>query len=107
MRQDTLSADGVTADRMREIGFAFRNSQALMSAVELAVFGALAEGPLRLEDLRTKVGIAARGARDFFDTLVALGLLERDSDGCYRNAPDCDRYLDPKKPNFIGGELHH
>ena len=30
-----------------------------------------------------QLGLNGRGARDFFDALVALKLLDRDADGCY------------------------
>ena len=92
-------------DRILEIGHAFRASKMLLSAVELGVFTALAEGPLDLEALRQQVGIHARGARDFLDALVALGMLDREADGCYCNSPETDRYLDRNKPTYIGGLL--
>jgi SAM-dependent methyltransferase len=48
-----------------------------------------------------------RGARDFLDALFALGLLDRDAQGRYRNAPDCDQYLDRRKPSYLGDLLAH
>ncbi len=61
----------VTADHIVQLGKAFRASKALFSAVELGVFTALAK-TADLEALRTEPGISERGARDFFDSLVAL-----------------------------------
>ena len=97
----------MTPDRIAQLGKAFRASKALLSAIELGVFTALAKGPRNLVALRTDVGIAERGARDFFDSLVALKLLERDEAGRYRNGPEADLYLDGEKPTYIGGELNH
>jgi O-methyltransferase domain/Dimerisation domain len=97
----------VTPDRIVKLGLAFRAAKALLSAVELDVFTALAEGPLGLDPLRTRLGIDQRGARDFFDALVALGMLERDQRGRYGNTPETDLYLDRQKPTYIGGELVH
>jgi hypothetical protein len=94
-------------DRILELGYAFRGAKALLSAVELNVFTTLAEGPLDLDALRRKVGVAERGARDFFDGLVALDLLERDKEGHYRNTSETDLYLDTRKPTYIGGDLSH
>jgi hypothetical protein len=71
------------------------------------VFTVLAEGPLDREQLRQRLGIAERGARDFFDALVALGMLRRGDEGRYSNAPEADLYLDHRKPTYIGGELEH
>jgi precorrin-6B methylase 2 len=97
----------VTADYIVQLGKAFRASKALFSAVELGVFSALAEGPRELEALRAETGVSERGARDFFDSLVALKLLERDGAGRYRNTPETDLYLDRDKLTYIGGELDH
>jgi predicted O-methyltransferase YrrM len=49
-----------------------------------------------------------RGIYDFFDTLVALGFLERDGNGTtgnYRNAPGTAQFLDKNQPGYIGGIL--
>jgi hypothetical protein len=94
-------------DRIVELGFAFRAAKTLLSAVELGVFTILSRSPLGIDDLRTEIGIAERGARDFFDALVPLKLLERDGSGRYRNTPETDRYLDARKTTYIGGDLVH
>jgi hypothetical protein len=86
-----------------ELGYAFRGAKALMSAVELGVFTTLGDGPLEEEALRQQLGLAERGVRDFFDALVALGLLRRDSSGRYANSPAADLYLDARKQSFVGG----
>jgi hypothetical protein len=90
-------------DRLVELGYAFRGARALMSAVELGVFTALAGAVLTGDDLQRRLGLAERGAHDFFDALVALGLLQRDGLGRYSNAPDADLYLDSRKGTYIGG----
>ena len=97
-----MSSTG-TLEGILELGYAFRGAKALMSAVELGVFTALTEGPLNGEALRQRLGLAGRGARDFFDTLVALGLLNRDGTGRYSNAPGAALHLDPRKDSYVGG----
>src|SRR5215211_4212714 len=59
--------------RILELGVGFWGSKTLLSAVELEVFSKLAKGPLDGETLRARLGLHPRGARDFFDALVALG----------------------------------
>jgi hypothetical protein len=85
-----------------EIGLGFRASKVLFSAIELDIFTILARAPLPLAALSKLAGIAERGARDFFDSLVALGLLTRDDEGRYANAAEADVYLDRGKPTYIG-----
>jgi SAM-dependent methyltransferase len=94
------------AERIMEMGQAFRAAKALMTADELGLFTTLARtGPLDGESLRTRLGIHDRGARDFFDALVALGMLQRDGDGRYRNDEIADEYLDQDKDSYVGGIL--
>ena len=100
-----MEVTSAAPDRLVKLGVAFRDSKTLLSAVELGVFTLLAQGPLELDPLAEKSGVHARGARDFFDALVALGLLERDESGRYSNAVDANEYLDRNKPCYIGGEL--
>jgi hypothetical protein len=90
--------------RIFELARAFWASKTLLSAVELGTFGALAEGPMSAEELRARLGVHPRSAIDFFDALVALGMLVRD-DGRYRNTEETDLFLDPAKPSYLGGLL--
>ncbi|MFE2728949.1 methyltransferase [Kitasatospora sp. NPDC059327] len=83
---------------------AFYGSRVLISAVELDLFTVLADGSLTGPELCRSVGLHPRGASDFLDSLVALGLLERDQEQeTYRNSPAAARYLDRRKPGYVGG----
>jgi hypothetical protein len=90
--------------RLLHLGMGFFGPRALLSAVELGVFSMLAKGTLTESQLREKLGLHARSARDFLDTLVALGVLQRKA-GKYHNAPDADAFLDRAKPEYAGGLL--
>jgi O-methyltransferase domain/Dimerisation domain len=102
-----MDATITTADHLMQLGHAFKGAKALLSAVELGVFTILSEGSLDADALRRRTGIDARGARDFFDALVALELLERDGKDRYANTRETDLYLDSTKPSYIGGDLEH
>ena len=102
-----METSALTSDRIVKLAFAFREAKVVLSAVELEVFTELAGGPLDLEALRNRIAIDQRGARDFFDALVALGLLKRDKNGRYANTPETNLYLDHRKPSYIGAELDH
>ena len=95
----------VTPDAIMELGLAFWGSKTLLSAVELGLFSELADGgALDAEQLRERLGLHPRSATDFFDALVALGMLERE-DGRYSNSPATELFLDRAKPSYIGGIL--
>jgi hypothetical protein len=91
-------------EKLLALGMSFWNAKALLSAVELGVFDALAEGPADLPTLRAQLGLHERSARDFLDALVALELLDR-SDGLYSNRPDTDFFLVRSRPGYVGGML--
>ena len=94
-----------TPDAIMQLGTAFWASKTLLSAVELGLFSELAStGPLDGEALRERLDLHPRSARDFFDALVALRMLERE-DGLYRNTAETDLFLDRAKPSYVGGLL--
>jgi hypothetical protein len=64
----------------------------------------LASGPLEFYRLATRLGLHPRSARDFLDTLVSLGFLER-KNGWYWNSPDADLFLDKGKASYVGSAL--
>jgi hypothetical protein len=94
----------LSPERLLSIGMGFWGAKALLSAVELGLFTRLAQGPADAAALRRDLGLHERAARDFFDTLVALKLIERE-DGLYRNSPETDLFLDRAKPSYVGGLL--
>ena len=98
-----MSAD-VTPDAIMQLGFGYWGSRTLLSAVELGLFTELAKGPLALEEVRSRLGLHERSARDFLDALVALGMLTREQ-GKYGNTAATDLYLDRAKPAYVGGML--
>jgi SAM-dependent methyltransferase len=97
----TLSPDAIF-----DIGCSFWKAKALLSAVELDLFTVLAsDGPLDVPSIRNRVGLHERGALDFLDALVALGLLHRDERQRYANSAEADLFLDRRKPTYTGGFL--
>jgi len=93
-----------TPDAILQTGLAFWPAKTLLSAIELGLFTELARGPQSLADLTKRLGLHQRSARDFFDTLVALGFLTR-ADGRYANTAATDLFLDRTKPSYVGGIL--
>jgi hypothetical protein len=93
-----------TPEHIMKLGTGFWASKTLLSAIELGVFSTLAGAPADLPTLQKKLGLHQRSARDFLDTLVALGMLDREK-GVYRNTADTDFFLDRGKPSYMGGML--
>jgi hypothetical protein len=94
-----------TPEAIMQLGTSFWASKTLLSAVELGLFTELAKaGPLDEAALRDRLGLHPRSSRDFFDALVALGMLERDN-GTYANTQETEIFLDRAKPSYVGGLL--
>jgi hypothetical protein len=103
-KKEIIMSGHPTPEHILQVGLGFWASKVLLSAVERSLFTELAHRPEDLETLQGRLGLHPRAARDFLDTLVALGFLER-RDGNYYNTPATDRFLDRRKPSYIGGML--
>ncbi len=91
-----------------EVGMGFWPAKTLLSAVKLELFTTLGQESLTGEELGSSLGLHERGIWDFFDTLVALGFLQRDGDGPaarYSNTSETGLFLDKNRPQYIGGLL--
>ncbi len=100
-------ATSLTPDRIMQIGLGFPwRPKCSLSATELGVFTRLAGNPTDGETLAGQIGLQSRGARDFLDTLVALGFLDRNGK-VYSNTPETDFFLDRAKPTYVGGLLRN
>lgn len=98
------TALAITPDRIMQLGLGFWGSKTLLSAIEIGLFTELANGPLNAAELAGRLGLHSRSARDFFDALVSLGMLERDGER-YRNTAATDQFLVRGKLSYIGGML--
>jgi hypothetical protein len=83
------------------IGYGFMASQALFAALELDVFGHLAEGPKSLAGLAGETGVAAPRLVALLSACVGLGLLGMEGDR-YVNAPAAAAYLVRSAPMYFG-----
>ena len=94
----------LTPQGIMQVGVGFLGSKTLLSAVELGLFTELAKGPLDAKALTGRLKLHPRSALDFFDALVALGMLKRTGTR-YANTPETALFLDRAKPSYVGGIL--
>jgi precorrin-6B methylase 2 len=91
-------------EKIMQVGLGFWGSKTLLSAIELGLFTELARGTRDLAQIEQRLGLHPRSSRDFLDSLVALGFLER-TGGRYANTAETDLFLDRSKPSYVGGIL--
>lgn len=94
-----------TPEEILAEGLGFMRSRALLSAVEVGVFTALGDRAVRGDELAVELGLSPRANPDFFDILVAIGMLEREGRDVYRNTAGSAAYLDKNSPEYVGGLL--
>jgi len=95
---------GITPDRIMQLGLGFWGSKTLLSAIEIGLFTELAGGLLSASELTARLGLHPRSARDFFDALVSLGMLEREGEQ-YSNTAEAGQFLVRGELSYIGGFL--
>ena len=99
-----MATRALSPAKIMQLGVGFWGSKALLSAIELGLFTVLGRGPRDAETLRLQLGLHPRSARDFFDALVALGMLKR-TGMRYANTPETALFLDRTKSSYVGGIL--
>ena len=90
--------------KIMQLGVGFWGSKTLLSAIEIGLFTELAKGSLDAAALTKRLQLHPRSARDFFDALVALGMLKR-TGARYANTAETALFLDRAKPSYVGGIL--
>ena len=83
------------------IGYGFMASRALFAALDLDLFGRLAEGPKDVAALARATGVAAGRLVALLTACVGLGLLGKEGDR-YVNAPAAAVYLVRSAPAYFG-----
>jgi hypothetical protein len=84
----------------------FHDSALLHFAHSSGLFDLTVE-PRKADELVARTGWVPRKALIFLNSLVAIGLLTRDAQGRYRNAPVADQSLVKSRPGYMGGVIEH
>ncbi|MBA3771541.1 MAG: methyltransferase [Ramlibacter sp.] len=108
MNNDKHPADPAQVQHIVDTSLAFWKSKVLLVAVELGVFTLLSDRTATLGELQQSLALHPRGSADYFDSLVALGLLQREGSGeqaRYANTPAAAALLDRTSPHYMGGVL--
>jgi cyclopropane fatty-acyl-phospholipid synthase-like methyltransferase len=97
------------ASRIMQVGLGFWASKTLLAATKLGLFTHLGQNnALTAEQVRQRLGLHGYGLRDFLDSLLSMGFLEREGSGTtatYRNTPETAYFLDKTQPNYLGSFL--
>jgi SAM-dependent methyltransferase len=107
MDTQTALSTSVTSKRLLEFGFGFAPALIIDAAVKYYIFDALDHGPKTLEDINSATGASKRGLQAVLNALVALELLQKDSQEMYSLAPESAAFLVRSHPQYQGGLFHH
>lgn len=97
----TAPAPRPDTTRLQRLVHSYRDSAALMAAVELGLFTRVAEGADTEAAVARALDLTPTNAERLVTACVALGLLERAGERV-RNAPDAARFLVEGEPTYAG-----
>ncbi len=90
--------------RLEDLATAYWYSEVLFTALELNIFGLLADCPAKVDRLAAQTGYDPDGLSRFLSALAALGLVV-EYEGVYSNGPLASRYLTPGNDAYLGDFL--
>jgi hypothetical protein len=98
---ETTGKPRLDTTRLQKIAQAYWESAALMAAVELDVFTAIARGHDTIPAVAREANISERNAERLLTVLVAMTLLDRQGER-HVNAPDVERFLVKDSDRYAG-----
>ena len=96
---------GIVPDEINELIRGFMPSRAVLTALELDVFAAVAEGT-PAEEVARRIQASQRGTEMLLNALVSLKLLRKEN-GSYRNTPISARFFLDRSPDSARKALLH
>jgi len=90
-----------TPERVFGTMFAYQQTAALKTAIDLDLFTAVDEGAATADQIAKRCGASERGTRILCDYLTIVGLLSK-TDGRYALVPDSAAFLSKKSPAYLG-----
>ncbi len=95
----------LTPEPIREIAYGFQRSRVVLSAYELGIFGAVADGGNASRNVARMLETDPRATDRLMNALVAMGLLTKQGE-VFRNTPAGSRFLLPSSPDYMAGLMH-
>jgi SAM-dependent methyltransferase len=95
---------GKNSERLNELAFSFKKSQAMVAALECGLFTALSKGASTAEEVGAHCGIDPETASRLLVICKAMDLV-RELNGRNVNLDDVERFLVQEKPTYFGDYL--
>lgn len=94
----------ITTERLNELAFSFKKSQALAAALEIDLFTALSKGAATVGELAARCDASPEAIDRLLVVCGAMELVIKDG-ARFKNAPDVERFLVRDKRGFFGDYL--
>lgn len=104
----TTDGSEPSPEHILQVASGFWPAKVLLAANEFGLFTELADGGRRASEIEGTLDLHPSATRDFLDSLLSLGFLERQGNGedpRYRNTPETGAFLNKNDPRYIGGAL--
>mgnify|MGYP001390877602 CR=1 FL=1 len=94
-----------SSEDIRQLANAFRESRALLTAIELKIFTVLDAHLMTSESVSNKINTDRRATDRLMNALCGMGILKKVKEKFY-NSDLSSKYLIEGKPDFMGGLFH-
>jgi len=94
-----------SAEDIRELANAFRESRALLTAIELKIFSVIDKHLLTSDEVAKKINADSRAVDRLMNALCEMGFLKK-VHGKFYNSDLSSKYLVESKPDFMGNLYH-
>ena len=97
---------GMKTERMTDIGLAFKQTGAILAAIELELFTRISNGAGTVDEIAAAMGIDAEKADRLLTACKSMDLV-REIDGRHENFSDVQRYLVKDSRTYFGDYLNY
>jgi 2-polyprenyl-3-methyl-5-hydroxy-6-metoxy-1,4-benzoquinol methylase len=104
---DPKRSSELTPQQVGEMAWGFAPSLVLEAALRNHIFDALERGPRSLREISQETVAAERGLRPILSILVAIGILEKDTEECYGLTQVAKEILVRGRAGYQGAVLQH
>jgi ubiquinone/menaquinone biosynthesis C-methylase UbiE len=97
----------VTPERIMQYAWGYAPPLIIEAAIRNKVFDTLDSGPKTLAETAAATGASERGLKAIMNSLVGLGLLNKNGRDKYELTPESETFLVTTKPTYFGGMVAH
>jgi hypothetical protein len=101
-KTEEATAGRIDTIRLQRLARAYTESAVFYAAIDLELFTHVSGGADSIPALAKAMGTSRLNAERLIVVCLAMGLLEKDTNGLLTNAPDCEKFMVKGSPRYAG-----